>query len=114
MKLVDFILLKRNANEYIEILEKELIEQNIKSHVSHETIEFEFEKIKKPSKFYIGKQYTRKDLEIECQSFFEKNDLDMDIQTLDPHEFHEQMTKAKNRLSVRKHNRLKKINKKQI
>ena len=83
MKLVDFIRIKKNVDqiiqielsgnpqkqiiEYISLLENELIKKDVE--VDH-TIQFEVDQIKELPEYYIGKQYTRKDLENECVQFF--------------------------------------------
>jgi len=131
MEISDFIRIKKNVDqiiqielsghpqkqimEYISILENELIKKDVK--VEQNQIEFDVDHImdldsqenENSSEYYIGTKYTRKDLEYECNEYFEKYNLDIDLDTLDPEEYHEQMSKAYNRMSVRSHHRLKKL-----
>ena len=132
MKIVDFIVLKLEVDdiinfnlsdrpqtqvkEYIAMLEKELVNQTIEAPTDPDPIEFEFDQplIAERSPlddtyFHLSKQYTRKDLEIECGNFFDRNNMAMDLQTVDPAEYNYQMKKAINRLKYRKHIRSKKL-----
>lgn len=131
MEISDFIRIKRNVDqiiqielsghpqkqimEYISILENELIKKDVE--VDQTEIEFDVDGFidhvegseENESEYYIGSKYTRKDLEHECNEYFEKWNKDIDLETLDSDEYHQQMSKAYNRMSVRKHMRLKKL-----
>tara|TARA_R110002072_G_scaffold121850_2_gene256074 strand:+ start:3631 stop:4047 length:417 start_codon:yes stop_codon:yes gene_type:complete len=131
MEISDFIRIKRNVDqiiqielsghpqkqimEYISILENELIKKDVE--VEQTEIEFDVDGFidqvegthEDESKYYIGSKYTRKDLEHECNEYFEKYNLSVDLETLDPEGYHEQMLKAYNRMSVRSHKRMKKL-----
>tara|TARA_R110002020_G_scaffold328810_1_gene544760 strand:- start:1372 stop:1764 length:393 start_codon:yes stop_codon:yes gene_type:complete len=125
MEISDFIRIKRNVDdiieneltghpkneviEYIEILERELIKKDVE--VERPEIELDLEDHDQESPYYIGTLWTRKDLENECNEYFDKWNKDFDLDTLDPDEYHEQMLKAYNRMSVRKSMRLKKLKK---
>lgn len=137
MEISDFIRIKRNVVEviqtelsghsqrqiieFVDLLENEIIKLDgiIKDDIftdTHESCddmkEIELDQvqhIQNDSEFYIGTQYSRKDLENECNEYFEKWNKDIDLETLDPNEYHQQMSKAYNRMSVRKHMRLKKL-----
>ena len=102
MDLIDFIRIKRNAHEYIEMLEKALINQSVQAPTDPGTIEFGI-----PIDSYIhrSRNYTRKDLEMECNQYFEKYNLDIEMENLDPVEYADQMRKANNRLKFRKKQR---------
>tara|TARA_R110000851_G_scaffold30062_5_gene82197 strand:+ start:7576 stop:8007 length:432 start_codon:yes stop_codon:yes gene_type:complete len=143
MEISEYIRIKRNVVdviqtelsgipqkqviEFVDLLENEIIKLDgiIDTHerinetcdqsVDPGSIEFDVDNITDDSKFYIGTVYTRNDLENECNEYFEKYNLDVDLDTLDPEGYHEQMAKAYNRMSVRKHHRLKKFkNQKQL
>ena len=118
MELIDFIRIKRNVEmiidielsghpqiqvqEYIGMLETELINQSVEAPADPETIEFG---IPIDSYIHISKQYTRKDLEMECDQYFERYNLDLEMEKLDPIEYSDQMRKANNRLKFRKQQR---------
>ena len=131
MEISEFIRIKRNVVEviqtklsghsqrqiieFVDLLENEIIKLDgiIDTHERIDDVkEIELDQaqhIQNDSEFYIGTQYSRKDLENECNEYFEKYNLDVDLDTLDPEGYHEQMSKAYNRMSVRKHHRLKKL-----
>ena len=102
MDLIDFIRIKRNADAYIEMLEKALVNQSVQAPTDPCPIEFGI-----PIDSYIhrSRNYTRKDLEMECNQYFEKYNLDIEMENLDPIEYADQMRKANNRLKVRKKQR---------
>tara|TARA_R110000751_G_scaffold83752_2_gene167893 strand:+ start:307 stop:645 length:339 start_codon:yes stop_codon:yes gene_type:complete len=104
MELIEFIKIKRNANKYIDMLETELINQTVQAPTDPGPIEFGI-----PIDSYIhrSRKYTRKDLEMECNQYFEKNNLDFEMKNLDPIEYDYQMQKANNRLKFRKQQRKK-------
>tara|TARA_R100001530_G_scaffold99380_1_gene69075 strand:- start:4094 stop:4513 length:420 start_codon:yes stop_codon:yes gene_type:complete len=139
MEISEFIRIKRNVVEviqtelsghpqrkvieYVDLLENEIIKldgiidthERINESCDPGSIEFDVENITDDSEFYIGSVYTRKDLENECNEYFEKYNRDTDLEKLDPDDYHQQMSKAYNRLTVRKHMRLKKFkNKNQL
>ena len=123
MEISDFIRIKRNVDdiieneltghpkneviEYIEMLERELIKKDVE--VERPEIELDLEDHDQESPYYIGTLWTRKDLQNECNEYFDKYNMDIDLDILDPDEYHEQMSKAYNRMSVRKSMRLKKL-----
>lgn len=118
MELIDFIRIKRNVEmiidielsghpqiqvqEYIGMLETELINQSVEAPADPAPIEFGI-----PIDSYVHKsnQYTRKDLEMECDQYFEKYNLDLEMEKLGPNEYADQMRKANNRLKFRKQQR---------
>ena len=120
MELIDFIRIKRNVEmiidielsghpqiqikEYIGMLETELINQSVEAPADLGAIEFGI-----PIDSYVHKsnQYTRKDLEMECDQYFERYNLDLEMEKLDPIEYSDQMRKANNRLKFRKQQRKK-------
>ena len=122
MEISDFIRIKRNVDDiieneltghpkneviaYIEMLERELIKKDVE--VERPEIELDLED-HHPSPYYIGTLWTRKDLENECNEYFDKWNKDIDLDILDTDEYHEEMLKAYNRMSVRKSMRLKKL-----
>ena len=123
MEISDFIRIKKNVDqiiqielsgnpqkeiiEYIEMLENELIKKDV--HVEKPEIELNLEE--DDSKYYIGTQYTTKDLENECDAFFFRSGLEINLDDLTPNQYHEHMKKAYNRIIQRKHTRMKKLNK---
>ena len=120
MELIDFIRIKRNVEmiidielsghpqiqvqEYIGMLETELINQSVEAPADPGPIEFGI-----PIDSYVHKsnQYTRKDLEMECDQYFERYNLDLEMEKLGPNEYADQMRKANNRLKFRKQQRKK-------
>lgn len=98
---------KKQIEEYIDLLESEIIKKDIQDEIPEVELNFD-ENI--PSQYYIGNQYTRKDLENECKSFFERSGNEIYLDELDPNEYHENMKKAYNRIIQRKHKRSKQLN----
>ena len=128
MEISDFIRIKRNVDqiiemelsgnpqnqikEYIEMLENELVKKDVQ--VERPEIELNLEEDDAASynvsQFYIGTTWTRKDLENECNEYFEKYHLEINLDTLSSEKYHEEMSKAYNRMKQRKHHRMKQIN----
>ena len=105
MEIYEFIRIKRNAVEviqtelsghsqrqviaFVDLLENEIIKLDgiIDTHerinegcdqsVDPGSIEFDVDHITDDSEFYIGSIYTRKDLENECNEYFEKYNMDI-------------------------------------
>ena len=112
------------VQEYIGMLETELINQSVEAPSNWKDIVVK-DKNKKwcggeisdpapiefgiPIDSYVHKssQYTRKDLEMECDQYFERYNLDLEMEKLDPIEYSDQMRKANNRLKFRKQQRKK-------
>tara|TARA_R110002020_G_C15983829_1_gene748682 strand:- start:272 stop:646 length:375 start_codon:yes stop_codon:yes gene_type:complete len=123
MEISDFIRIKRNVDqiiemelsgnpqnqikEYIEMLENELVKKDIE--VIMPEIELDLNE-QSSSDYYIGTTWTKKDLENECNEYFEKYHLEKNIHTLSSEKYHEEMSKAYNRMKQRKHHRMKQIN----
>ena len=123
MEISDFIRIKRNVDqiiemelsgnpqnqikEYIEMLENELVKKDIE--VIMPEIQLDLNE-QSSSDYYIGTTWTKKDLENECNEYFEKYHLEKNIYTLSSEKYHEEMSKAYNRMKQRKHHRMKQIN----
>lgn len=124
MELSEYIRIKRNVDQIIEFeltgqMQKEMrsyidqLENEImkgQSKVVDHNIEFQVNEIVDQNDYYIGKVYTRKDLENECKDYCQKNNIYFALESEDPDDYHEQMKKAYNRLIQRKHKRNKRLN----
>jgi hypothetical protein len=64
------------------------------------------------SEYYIGTQYTTKDLENECYAFFLKAGLQINLNDLNPSEYKSHMKKAYNRIKQRRYQRIKQLKQK--
>jgi hypothetical protein len=124
MEISDFIRIKKNVDqiikielsgnpqkqiiEYIEMLEMELIKKDVE--VERPEIELNLEE--NDSEYYIGTQYTTKDLENECYAFFLKAGLQINLNDLNPSEYKSHMKKAYNRIKQRRYQRIKQLKQK--
>tara|TARA_R100000781_G_scaffold63337_1_gene40200 strand:- start:4171 stop:4569 length:399 start_codon:yes stop_codon:yes gene_type:complete len=128
MELIDFLIIKRNIEdilenelngnpkkqikEYILMLENELIKNDVKIPISKE-IEIDLDdfidEVENQTEYYIGKQYTKKDLENECVNHFEKHGVNWSPDDLDPLKYQNDMRKAYYRLQFRKRYRSDKL-----
>ena len=124
MEISDFIRIKKNVDqiiqielsgnpqkqiiEYIEMLEMELIKKDVE--VERPEIELNLEE--NDSEYYIGTQYTTKDLENECYAFFFKSGLQINLNDLNPSEYKSHMKKAYNRIKQRRYQRTKQLKQK--
>ena len=124
MELSEYIRIKRNVDQiiefelngqmqnemrsYIDMLENEIMKGQ--SKVVDHNFEFQVNEIVDQNDYYIGNVYTRKDLENECNDFFERQNIHFDLESAHPDDYHEQMKKAYNRLIQRKHKRNKRLN----
>ena len=97
--------IQKQIKDYIDLLENEIIKKDIQCHMPEVELNLD-----ETDEYYIGNQYTRKHLENECQSFFERSGLEIYLNELNPSEYHEHMKKAYNRIIQRKHKRNKKVN----